>query len=112
MRLLSLLIPILIVGLMVAGMWKVFQKAGQPGWWALLPVMNALGLIRSAAEPNMLIWFLLIPVVNLFVLVYLILKLAQRFKKGWIFGLGLLLLPFVFFPVLGFGDSECKPGNT
>lgn len=106
------LVPCLVVGAMAAGMWMTFRKAGQPGWWAVLPVFNAIGIIRAAGEPARFIWFLLIPLVNVALYFMLLLRIARYFgKSGW-FGFGLFLLPFVFFPLIGFGDSEYTPDSS
>ena len=103
------LIPIPVVGVMIAGMWMTFVKAGQPGWWTVLPVFNLVGIIRVAGEPMRFLWFMLIPVVNIVLLVGLYLRLARFFGKGAWFGWGLVFLPFVFFPVVGFGKADYQP---
>lgn len=100
------LIPLLVVSAMVAGMWMTFIKAGQPGWWALLPVFNLLGIIRVAQEPLRFVWFMLIPLLNMVLLVGLYLRVARFFGKSIWFGLGLAFLPFFFFPLIGFGKAR------
>jgi len=103
------LIPITVVAAMVAGMWRVFQKADQPGWWACFPIFNLVGLLKVGSEPMSALWFMLIPLVNVVLIFGLLLRVARYFGKGLGFGLGLVFLPFIFFPILGFGNAEYKP---
>ena len=78
--LIAIYLPIII--LLIASQWKVYTKANQPGWACLIPVVNLIFAV----------W-----VANL---------LSKSFGKGVGFTLGLLLLPFVFYPILGFGSSQ------
>lgn len=91
--------------LTVAGFWAVFAKAGQPGWAAIIPIYNLYILFKIAGKPVWWLLLLLVPVVNLIVLFVVTTTVAARFGKGLLFGLGMLILPFVFYPMLGFGSS-------
>ena len=53
--------------LMVAAMWKVFSKAGQPGWAAIIPIVNMYFLCKVAGRPGWWVILLLIPLVNLII---------------------------------------------
>jgi hypothetical protein len=92
--------------LMVAAMWKVFSKAGQPGWAAIIPIFNTYVMCKVAGRPGWWLILLLIPFVNLIIWIILCVDIARNFGKGAGFGIGLLLLPFIFFPILGFGSAE------
>jgi len=96
------LVWLVITLLLVASVWKVFVKAGQPGWAAIIPIYNLFVLVKIAGKPAWWFILLLIPVVNLLVFI----ALAERFGKGAGFGIGLGLLSPIFFPILGFGDSQ------
>ncbi|BDV41880.1 hypothetical protein GURASL_08030 [Geotalea uraniireducens] len=89
--------------------WKVYVKAGEPGWSSLIPFYNLFILVKIAGKPWW--WFLLLflPLVNIIVAVLLHLALAARFGKGVLFGLGLAFLGFIFFPILAFGKAEYQP---
>lgn len=92
--------------LIVAGFWKVFEKAGQPGWAALIPIYNLVVYLQVAGKP---IWWILlyfIPLVNLIVSVIVSLSVAERFGKSAAYAMGLLFLPFIFIPMLGFSDAK------
>jgi hypothetical protein len=95
-----------VVLLLIIGLWKVFTKAGKPGWAAIVPIYNMIVLLEIAGKP--LWWFILliIPGVNFIALLFVSLAIAARFGKGTGFGIGLWLLPFIFYPILGFGDSR------
>jgi hypothetical protein len=100
------LLSLIIVGLMIASMWKVFTKAGQPGWASLIPIYNLIVLVRIAGKPVWWVLLMLIPFVNIIALLFVYLALARAFGKSDAYGVGLLLLPFVFFPLLAFGDAR------
>ena len=95
--------------LCIVSMWKIFSKAGQPGWASIIPIYNVLVLLKVAGKPGW--WFLLflIPLVNFVIAIIVTLALAERFGKGAGFGVGLLLLPIVFLPILAFGSATYSP---
>ena len=89
-----------------AGWWKAFEKAGQPGWAAIVPIYNVYILTKIAKKPGIWVLFLFIPIVNLVIMILLSIEVARQFGKGTGFGVGLALLGFVFWPILGFGDAK------
>lgn len=97
-----------IVLLMVASLWKVFVKAGEPGWAAIVPIYNLYILLKIAGKPAWWIILMLIPFVNFIVFIIACIALAERFGKGAGFGVGLGLLGVIFFPILGFGDAQYR----
>lgn len=100
---------LIVLLLVIIGMWKVFVKAGKPGWAAIIPIYNMIVLLEIAGKP--LWWFILmlIPFVNIIVIIIVLIALARNFGKGVGFALGLLILPFIFYPILGFGDARYQP---
>lgn len=97
---------LLIVVLMIVSMWKIFTKAGQPGWAAIVPFYNLFILLRITGRPEWWIILWLIPCVNIVIQILVYIDLARVFGKSTGFAIGLILLPFVFFPVLAFSDAE------
>ena len=87
-------------------MWKVYSKAGQPGWAAIIPIYNLIVLLQIVQRPIWWIILMIIPCVNIVVLFIVYIDLAKVFGKGTGFGLGLIFLPFIFVPMLAFGDAE------
>ena len=92
--------------LMVAAMWKMFSKAGQPGWASIIPIFNTYIMCKIAGRPGWWLILFFIPFVNLIIWIILCVDIAKAFGKGTGFGVGLLLLPFIFFPILGFGSAQ------
>ena len=103
--LVGVVVYLAIVVLAIAGMWKVFDKAGQPGWGILIPIFNVYLLLKVAGRPGWWLLLAFIPFVNLILLVVPF-DIAKNFGKGTGFGLGLLFLGFIFYPILGFGSAQ------
>jgi hypothetical protein len=95
-----------LVVLQLAALWKIYTKAGEAGWKSLIPFYNVIVLLRIVGRPAWWLLLLLVPLVNLVVLVIVSVDLAKAFGKGVGFMLGLLLLSFVFLPILGFGSAR------
>jgi hypothetical protein len=86
------------------GGWKVFEKAGLPGWVALVPVLNWFGILRLLGRSYAwILFFIFFYPVTHFVVSVLV---AWRFGKSALFGVGLAFLPFLFVPMLGFSDAR------
>jgi len=94
------------VGSGIAGIWKVFVKAGQPGWASIIPIYTSTFSRRSLGKPAWWVVLFLIPFVNVIIAILLSIELAKVFGKSAGFGIGLALLGFVFYPILGFGDAQ------
>src|SRR5207249_10053591 len=92
--------------LMLAAWWKIFTKAGQPGWACIIPIYNLYVWCKIVGRPWWWILLMLIPFVNLIIAIILLIDLAKSFGKGVGFGIGLLLLGVIFFPILGFGSAQ------
>ena len=98
-----------VILLIVASMWKIFVKAGEPGWAAIVPIYNFIVLLKIAGKPAWWIVLMIIPVVNFVILAIVCLSLAKNFGKSAGFGIGLLFLGIVFYPILAFGDARYQP---
>lgn len=107
MVILAYLIELALLALILAGIWKAFVKAGLPGWAGIVPIYNLYLLLLMAKRP---LWWLavllLVPLVNIYFAVLLFIDIARLFGKSTGFGVGLALLGFVFWPILGFGDAR------
>jgi hypothetical protein len=97
--------------LFIAGSWKVFVKAGKPGWGVLIPIYNVFLFLDIAGRPAWWFLLLLIPVVSLIVCIVLAMDVARKFGKSGGFAIGLVILPFIFYPVLGFGSAQYEGGG-
>lgn len=90
----------------LAGFWKVFVKAGKPGWASLIPIYNIVVMLEIVGRPIWWLVLLLIPFVNFVVLIIISIDMAKSFGKGTGFGIGLAFLGAIFYPILGFGDAK------
>jgi hypothetical protein len=97
---------LVLTAVLVAAIWRVFEKAGQPGWGCLIPIYNLFLLVRIGGKPDIWVLLLLIPAVGFIVGILLAIEVAKRFGQGTGFGVGLALLPWIFYPILGFGDAR------
>lgn len=86
--------------------WKLYRKAGKPGWASLVPIYNAIVFCEIVGKPSWYWLLLLIPVVNIYPLVVLMHGLSRSFGKDAAYTVGLVLLGIVFVPMLAFGGSE------
>ena len=103
----------LVMAVMIASMWKVFVKAGQPGWAAVVPVYNFVVLLKIVGKPLWWIALFFVPLANFVVMILVAIELAKNFGKSTGFGIGLAFLGFIFYPILGFGGAQyLGPGVT
>ena len=100
------LIYLAVIGLMVASLWKIFSKAGKPGWASIVPIYNSVVMLQVAGKPVWWLVLMFIPFVNFVVGLLTVVGLAKNFGKGTGFALGMIFLSPIFFPMLAFGDAE------
>jgi len=101
-----IIVMLLLTLLVIVSLWKIYNKAGQPGWAAIIPIYNIWVLLQIVGRPGWWIILFFIPCVNIVIGVMVYLDLARVFGKSVGFGIGLILLSFVFLPILAFGDAE------
>ena len=112
--------------LVIVAMWKIFQKAGEPGWKAIIPFYNSytmykivwdtkffwinfgLGVLTGIINflPPLAFLSYIISIAAFVIEVMLLNKLAKSFGHGTGFTIGLIFLPYVFLLILGFGSDE------
>lgn len=94
-----------VVAIVIIGGWKVFEKAGQPGWAILIPIYNLYVMLRIAGRPGWWLILYLIPLVNLIIMIIVALDIAKAFGQSSAFGFFLLFLFCgIGYLILGFGD--------
>ncbi|MCK5051370.1 MAG: signal peptidase I [Candidatus Cloacimonetes bacterium] len=94
------------VAFMIIVMWKIFVKAGKPGWGCIVPIYNIILQLEIAGRPLWWIFLMFIPIVNFIIAIIITLDIAKAFGKGTGFGVGMILLPIIFYPILAFDSSE------
>ena len=98
---------LVVIVLVVAGFWKTFAKAGQPGWAAIIPIYNLYILLKIAGRPGWWLLLYLIPFVNIIIHFVVAIDVAQGFGKDALYGIVLLgFFATIGFLILGFGDAE------
>jgi uncharacterized membrane protein YhaH (DUF805 family) len=102
------LIGLLLIAFVIVGLWKTFEKAGKPGWGALIPIFNVYLLLKIAGRPGWWLLLTLIPLVNLVIMIIVAIDVAKAFGHGVGYALGLTFFPMVFYPMLGFGQDTSK----
>ena len=93
----------------IAGMWKAFEKAGEPGWGAIIPIYNIYLMLKIGGKPWWWMLLMLVPIVNFIIAIMMNFGIARNFGRGAGFALGLTFLGLIFWPILGFGDSQYQP---
>ena len=106
-QIIFLLVFILIFAIpTIVGMWKTFQKAGKGGWECIVPVYNYTVLAEIVGKPMWWGLLCLIPYVGIIWGIWMLNLLSKSFGKDTGFTIGLIFLPFIFFPILGFGSAQ------
>ncbi len=100
------IIVLVISVLTIIAMWKIFVKAGKPGWASIVPFYSQYCLFEIAWGNGWLFLLMLIPCVNVVVSFIVYIKLAKAFGQGTGFGIGLIFLNPIFLLILGFGKAE------
>ena len=101
-----MLLYVLFVIFEVASMWIVFTKAKKPGWAVLIPIYDIIVWLEIIKKPWWWILLLLIPVVDIVILIIMTHRLSRSFGQGVGFTVGLILLGFIFVPMLAFGKYQ------
>ena len=90
----------------IIAQWKIFTKAGKPGWAAIIPFYNMYTLFEVAGMNGWMFLLMLIPIVNIIIMIMLYVNLAKSFGKSTGFAVGLIFLNFIFMLNLGFGSDQ------
>jgi len=105
-----LLFIFILVVVVAGGCWKLFEKAGQPGWAILIPIYNAYILLKVAGRPGWWLLLYFIPLVNLVISIVVAIDVAKNFGQSAAFGFFLnFLLGGIGYVILGFGDYRYQP---
>lgn len=102
----------MIMGVLLAiafGIYNIFEKAGEPGWQAFIPIYNVYRLFKVAGLPGWWMLGLFFPFINLLAYFALGKNLAERFGRSAGFALGVCLFPWAFLPILGYSDDVYTP---
>lgn len=98
-------IMFLAIAFLIVTSWKLYTKAGQPGWASIIPIYNIVVMLQIVRKPIWWIILMFIPLVNLIVGLVVLHNLSKVFGRGFGFTLGLIILPIIFYPILAFGSA-------
>lgn len=109
----SYIICIILLILVHFGLWKMFVKAGRPGWESLIPFYREYIITKLTGRPAWLVALLLIPIVNVFVAITIYIDFVKSFgKRSFLEHAGTILLPFVVFPLWGTDTATTYWGRS
>ena len=111
MEALFIIVYLAFIIVLITSFWKAFEKAGKPGWAAIVPIYNIIVMLEIAGKPTWWIILFLIPIVNIVAAIIVNIEIAKKFGQGTGFGIGMIFLPFIFWPILGFGSSVFEGGD-
>jgi hypothetical protein len=111
-EIIPLLIILAISILMIASMWKLFTKAGKPGWASIIPIYNLIVMLQIVNKPIWLIILFIIPFVGWIMGILLCYWLAVSFGKGIGYTIGMIFLPIIFYPLLAFSSDTQYTGGA
>ena len=102
----SIILWLIIAVFYIIVMWRVFVKAGKPGWGCIIPIYNFILLLEMVNRPLWWVILYFIPFVNIVIYWIVMIDLAKAFGKDTGFGIGLIFLSFIFLPILAFSDAQ------
>ena len=102
----TIIMYLVIIALMIVANWKIFTKAGRPGWASIIPFYNLYTEFEIVGMNGWLFLLLLVPIANIVILIMYNIKLANVFGKGTGFAIGLIFLNMIFSLILAFGSAE------
>lgn len=102
----QILFSIITTVLVWLGSYKVYEKAGEAGWKAIIPFYNFYVELDFLGYNPWLFLLMFVPIVNVVFSIMVTYKLAKAFDKGLLMTLGLCIVPFIAYPVLGFSDAQ------
>ncbi|HPF00197.1 MAG TPA: DUF5684 domain-containing protein [Bacteroidales bacterium] len=101
---------VIMIFLVIIPMWKIFTKAGQPGWACLVPIYNVYVMTLIAKKPAWwMVMILIVPIANIIFGIMLLHAIVTNFGKGAGFTLGVIFLSIIFIPILGYGSAQYNP---
>lgn len=92
--------------IVVISLFKIFEKTREKGWKAIIPLYNLFIIQKIINKPW---WWMILMFIPWFGIIWTIWStnlLAKSFGKNRWFTLGMILLPFIFYPVLALGDNQ------
>jgi hypothetical protein len=90
---------------MIASMWKLYEKAGQPGWASIIPIYSTIVQLDIIEKPRWWLLLMIIPYLNLIWIIWAANLFVKKFGKDEAWTVGCIFLPFIFYPIMAFDDN-------
>ena len=100
-----LIVWLVLIAILIPSMWKIFTKAGKPGWASIVPIYNTFVQLEIVGRPAWWIILMFVPFVNFIISVIILIDLAKVFGKGSGFAIFMLFFPYIAYPMLAFGSA-------
>ena len=97
---------------MIVCTWKIYKKAGKPGWASIIPIYNIIVLLEIVELPKWYIALLIVPFANIYAMFKIYIELAHKFGKSTGFGVLMVFFNVICLPILAFGKNEYKDNNN
>lgn len=104
--LILVVVELAIAAFLLISMWKVFTKAGKPGWACIVPFYNYYVMVEIGKKPTWWFGMMFVPFANIVFMIMILNGISKSFGKSEGFTVGLVLLPYVFYAILAFGDAK------
>jgi hypothetical protein len=101
-----IIVYLLVLAFFIICGWKIYEKAGEPGWASIVPIYNLIIFFKIIGKPWWWLFLFCIPLVNIIFIFWSLSLFAKSFGKGTGFMVGLIFLSFIFIPLLAFGDAQ------
>ncbi len=102
----SMIVSLVILVVGIVAMWKIFTKAGKPGWHSIIPFLNMYDLVEISGYNGWMFLLFFVPIANIVIIILSYVGLAKKFGKSTGFAIGLIFLSIIFECILAFGDAE------
>ena len=106
LAIIRMVVLLAIAALMIVSRWRVFEKAGLPGWGIFIPFYNRYLMFKLGGRSGRNFLWILIPPVFVILMIINAFKIAEKFWKHWSYGFGIRLIKVIFIPILAFDNSK------
>ncbi|GAC1400860.1 MAG: hypothetical protein NVSMB52_14580 [Chloroflexota bacterium] len=100
------LIGLIIAVVEIVAVWKIFTKANQHGWAAIIPFYNYYVMLKLIGKPGWWLVGFFIPFVNIVLLGYVLYMIPKTFGKSTGFCAASIIVSFITYPMLAFGNDQ------
>jgi hypothetical protein len=101
-----IILLIILLVLFIASFWRIYEKAGEPGWASIVPIYNIIVWMRIINKPWWWLLLFIIPLVGIIFSIWATNLLMKKFGKDELWTVGAIFIPFIIYPMLAWGNAE------